>query len=444
MSGSDPPRMIHDRYQVLGLLGEGASSRTLLCLDSERDERVALKELRFEHLNDWKTLELFEREAEVLSRLDHPGIPKVRDFFHGKGESTTLYIVQEFIDGPSLQDRMESGPMLGRDDVHQITLGLLDVLEYLHGRLPPVLHRDIKPSNVLVRPGGDPALVDFGGVRLGWSLEQAGRTVVGTFGYMPPEQLLGQAGPASDLYALGATLLHVVTGLPPTDFPFDSGRIEVPSDLPVDGSLARLIEVLLRPAPRDRPQSASSAREVLLNANVDAVSWAPRATSPVFSLVPRERSAVTLGYGPRYVDLGLGPREPKGEFRDVYSNLTNPLFPRRRLWSPGVHAVWVIMAGAYSLMSIGIAPLVYASTLHNRRSSYTELFRSGEIARGVLVSVDKGSLYATFGYEFEVAGRAHAGFMEYAQEMARYWHVGDAVQVLYDPNDPKRNCFVYR
>ena len=243
----EEPRVIGDRYQVIRMLGEGSSARTLLCADLHDERRVAVKELHFQHLEDWKYLELFEREAKVLSLLDHRGIPKILDFFQGPGASTTLYIVQEFIEGASLKQRMESGPMLGQQEVHDLALGLLDVLEYLHGRAPPVLHRDIKPSNVLARPEGDAALGDFGGVCFGWRPpDQAGATVVGTFGYMPPEQLLGQGGPTSDLYALGATLLHVVTGKPPSEFPFDSGRIEVPTDLPAGDSLTRLIEALLR------------------------------------------------------------------------------------------------------------------------------------------------------------------------------------------------------
>lgn len=444
MPGSERPRVIQDRYEVVRLLGDGASSRTLLCLDRSSGGRVALKELRFEHLDDWKSLELFEREAAVLSRLDHAAIPKVLDFFRGEGEATRLFIVQEFIEGASLQDRMESGPMLGREDVHRITLGLLDVLDYLHDRMPPVLHRDLKPANVLVRPDGAPALVDFGGVRLGGSHVEAGRTVVGTFGYMPPEQLLGQAGPASDLYALGATLLHVVTGRPPTDFSFESGRIEVPQDLRVGGPLIRLIESLLRPAPRDRPQTAAAARELLESPEEQVLPTAPHVREASVSVVPRERSAVTLSYGPRYVEMPPPPRELKGEFGDVYSNLTNPLFPRRRLWSIGTHVIWVLGAGVASVAGFGVPMALYATTLFGRRRDFTELFRTGEVARGVIVSVEAGPMYATFGYEFERAGVVHSGFMDYAQEMARFWGVGDAVPVLYDPNDPNRNCFVYR
>jgi len=444
MAASQTPRLIGDRYEVVDFLGEGASSRTYLCIDTVRDERVAVKELRLENLDDWKSLELFEREGAVLARLDHPGIPKVHDYFRLSAESTSLFIVQDFLDGESLGDRIGSGLMLGRDEVRQITLDLLDILDYLHGRVPPVLHRDIKPSNIIIRPGGA-SLVDFGGVAHGWrTAEHDGHTVVGTFGYMPQEQLLGQAGPSSDLYALGATLLHVVTGQQPTQFSFDSGRIEVPANLPVDRSLARLIEALLRPAPRDRPQSAASARALLLDTSPVTPIQGQRSGQPATALAPRLTSAVTISHGPRFVDMSDPFRDPKGEYADVYSNLTNPLFPRRRLWSQGVHVIWALGFGMFSLLSLRTAPLVYASKIRRRRANYLGVFQTGDSTKGVIVSVDEGTLYATFKYEFSVAGQAYAGEMEYAQEMTQFWGVGDAVPVLYDPEDPRLNCFVYR
>ncbi len=441
----EQPRVIGDRYEVIRVLGEGSSARTLLCSDTHDKRRVAVKELHFEHLDNWKYLELFEREAKMLSMLDHRGIPEVFDFFQGRSTVTTLYIVQEFIEGASLKQRMESGPMLGQQEVYDCALGLLDVLDYLHGRAPPVLHRDIKPSNVLIRPEGDAALVDFGGVCFGWRPPSvAGTTVVGTFGYMPPEQLLGQSGPTSDLYALGATLLHLVTGTPPHEFPFDSGRIEVPTDLPTRDSVTRLIEALLRPAPRDRPQTAAAARQIL----TDDVQEAPSAVGGATALTRpgsfRRNVAIISGDGPQFVDMGPPPRDPKGEFKDVYRNLVNPLFPAKMLWSSAIQAVAVVVYGVVSVATLGVAPLVYASKVRNRKRRYTDLFRRGESTRGFILSAEKAEIYATFKYEFEIAGSAYIAFMEYTVEMARYWGEGDTVPVLYDPHDPRQCCFVYR
>jgi len=450
---TEPPRVIRDRYEVVRTLGAGSSGRTLLCTDLRDGRQVAVKELHLKHAEDWKHLELFEREARMLARLDHPGIPKVLDFSQPTGDSGTLQIVQEYIDGPSLQQRMEQGPMLGQREIRDLALGVLDVLEYLHGRLPPVLHRDIKPSNVLLRPDGRPALVDFGGICVGWRPPgSAGTTVVGTFGYMPPEQLVGQGGPTSDLYALGATLLHVVTGRPPSEFPFDSGRIEVPDNLPVDPALARLIEALLRPAPRDRPQTAAEARRLLDGAASPALVPAARRTASVTEgagahvAVRYARVSITGGDGPRFVDLGDPPRDPRGHLRDVYRNLIHPLFPARLLWPGGTHGVWVAAAGLISVVTLGMGPVLYSWGAMKRRRTYEALFRYGHFTTGVVRGVQKGGagVYATYKYEFVVGDALYVAFMEQALEMTHYWSEGDEVPVLYDPADPSRCCFVYR
>ena len=450
---SPVPDLIRDRYEVIRVLGAGSAGRTLLCSDRRVDRHVAVKELHFQHAENWKYLELFEREAKMLARLDHAGIPKVYDYFQESGASTALYIVQEYIDGPSLQQRMDSGPMLGQREIYDLALGVLDVLDYLHGRAPPILHRDIKPSNVILRPDGRPALIDFGGVCVGWRPPgTAGTTVVGTFGYMPPEQLVGQGGPASDLYALGATLLHVVTGRPPSEFPFDSGRIEVPDNLPIDASLARLIEALLRPAPRDRPRSAAAARRILAgptahdaSANDGSRAMVTGRPTP-HGVGAYKRPTITSGDGPRFVDMGEPPRDPRGEFGDVYRNLMHPLFPARPLWGGGAQAGWIGFAGFVAVVTLGVAPAMYVWATRKRRKQYDILFRYGRFTSGVIRAAHKGEggTFATFKYEFDVGEASYVAYIEYAAEMVKYWSEGDTVPVLYDPEDPSRCCFVYR
>ena len=95
MTSDTPSRVIADRYEVLSVIGQGSSARTLLCTDLREDRQVVVKELHFAHLTDWKHLELFEREAKMLGRLEHPSIPRVFDYFQGEGDAATFYIVQE-------------------------------------------------------------------------------------------------------------------------------------------------------------------------------------------------------------------------------------------------------------------------------------------------------------------------------------------------------------
>ena len=444
-----PRRVIADRYEVVSVIGQGSAARTLLCNDLREQRRVVVKELHFAHLTDWKYLELFEREAKMLGRLEHPSIPRVFDYFQGDGGSATFYIVQEYIDAPSLLQRMESGPMLGQTEIHEIAVGLLDVLEYLHGRAPPVIHRDIKPSNVLLRSDGTPVLIDFGGVRAAWQPGgTAGATVVGTFGYMAPEQFAGQARPTSDLYALGATLLHLVTGHPPSDFPFDTGRIEIPDDLPTDRQLTGLIEALLRPAPRDRPGTAQAARDLLTNPAPREAgrSLAPYSMPPTSSVIVTRKSVFGESGEPRFVHMGNPPRDPRGEFRDVYRNLMHPLFPARRAWSDMEHVFWIGFSGTVSVVTLGGAPALYAWMLRKRRRRYDDLFRRGSFTTGTIRSIpgDALSQYTTIKYDFEVGGTSYRGYMQQPREMTRYWSDADAVSVLYDPEDPSRSCIVYR
>lgn len=97
-----PRRVVADRYEVVSVIGQGSAARTLLCSDRREARRVVVKELHFAHLSDWKYLELFEREAKMLGRLEHPSIPRVFDYFQGEDGSATFYIVQEYIEAPSL------------------------------------------------------------------------------------------------------------------------------------------------------------------------------------------------------------------------------------------------------------------------------------------------------------------------------------------------------
>jgi hypothetical protein len=310
------------------------------------------------------------------------------------------------------------------------------------------VHRDIKPSNVLLRATGAAALIDFGGVRAGWHPRgTAGATVVGTFGYMAPEQVAGHARPASDLYALGATLLHLATGHPPTDFSFDTGRIEVPDDLPTARPLADLIRALLQPAPRDRPATARAARDLLTNpATKTAIVSTPRSTPRAVPALSTPRRTIFGDSGePRFVDMGDPPRDPRGEFRDVYRNLMHPLFPARRAWSDLEHVFWVGFAGAVSIVTLGAAPAIYGWLRRRRSETYDHLFRHGVLTAGTIRSIsgDAGA-HKMVTYEYEVGGVSYRSYMQHAQEMARYWSVSDSVSVLYDHADPTRSCIVYR
>jgi len=196
-------------YLVDRVLAQGPHGRVYRA-QAPDGEIVALKELQFAQVPGAAQIDAFEREAATLKTLHHPRIPRfVASFAEGEGVQLRLYLAAEFIEGEPLSTRIARGPF-SEAMLSDVARQVLGVLVYLHKL--GVLHRDIKPDNLIVRPGGEIVLVDFGSARRLSGSRTYGSTLVGTFGYMPTEQLGGTVDATSDLYALGATLLHAATG----------------------------------------------------------------------------------------------------------------------------------------------------------------------------------------------------------------------------------------
>ncbi|MGI2905824.1 serine/threonine protein kinase [Tolypothrix sp. VBCCA 56010] len=225
------------RYQIQQQLGKKAGRRSLLARNLETEELVVIKLLSFNSDFEWDDLKLFEREAETLKSLSHPSIPRYLDYFEVNSPSLKGFaLVQSYIPAQTLEQYLNSGRSFTETEVKEIAKKLLSILIYLHGLHPSVIHRDIKPSNILLgdayggrsqRTGNSPGqvyLVDFGSVQT-VAKESGTRTVVGTYGYMPPEQFGDRTTCASDLYSLGATLIYLVTGSHPADLPLHDFRI---------------------------------------------------------------------------------------------------------------------------------------------------------------------------------------------------------------------------
>ena len=214
--------ILQDRYRVVALLGQGGMGAVYRAWDLRLKVSVALKEqmpqpgLEPELLTQLR--QQFEQEAVTLARLSHPHLVRVTDFFEEGGNA---YLVMDFLEGESLADRITREGIVPEAQVLDWTRQLLDALTYCHTQ--GIVHRDIKPQNILLRPDGRAVLVDFGLVKLWNPNDPQTRTVMrgmGTPEYAPPEQY-GQRGqttdPRSDLYSLGATLYHALTGqAPPT------------------------------------------------------------------------------------------------------------------------------------------------------------------------------------------------------------------------------------
>ncbi|BAZ41541.1 serine/threonine protein kinase [Calothrix sp. NIES-4101] len=270
-----------NHYRLEKKLGQDTSRQTWLAtlLDSRSQqtltsgishtEQVVLKLLTLSPQIQWDEQKLFEREAQVLQNLNHSRIPKYRDSFiieNLPGSKFSWFVlVQNYIPGISLQEALNQGQRFSESQVEKIAIEILSILVYLHELNPPLLHRDIKPSNLILGADERVYLVDFGAVQDKAVAEGVTFTVVGTYGYVPMEQFAGRAEPASDLYALGATLIHLLTGTSPADLPYENYRIKFTHLVSIDLGLVNWISKLTEPNIRDRIPTAREAITVLEN-----------------------------------------------------------------------------------------------------------------------------------------------------------------------------------
>ncbi|MEO0541207.1 MAG: protein kinase, partial [Cyanobacteria bacterium P01_A01_bin.105] len=287
MNGADlgtPP--LGSRYQLLKALS--GSDQTYLAEDLHRFRELCVLKEFVPQVSDPSLLvkanELFEREAGVLYRLQHPQIPRFRELLRVEGESPRLFLVQDYVEGPTyrtlLTNRLGQGSQFTELEITQLLHQLLPVLDYLHN--VGVIHRDISPENLILRnTDGLPVLIDFGSVKqieanVRQQLqaseapdkllnEPKDRTRIGKVGYAPPEQArTGAVDPTSDLYSLGATALTLATGQEPDQF-YDpqQQRWDWSEAVTFGPVLTAVLTRLLAPTPAERFPSAAAAMAAL-------------------------------------------------------------------------------------------------------------------------------------------------------------------------------------
>jgi serine/threonine protein kinase len=248
-------RVLVGRYRLERILGEGASGRVYLARDTRERGRVwAVKELDYSGLPPDDFLEArqqFQREAELLKGLRHPSLPAVADHFQ---EGPRDYLVMERVEGPTLEGLLRSGP-LPEARVVNLGLALAETLHYLHHRRPPIIYRDLKPANVMVTLDGGVKLIDFGIARSVRPGRAGDTTAYGTPGYAPPEQYQGRTVPASDVYALGMTLLRAATLYEPPELSFQAPRASS-LNFDISPALEELLASMLQRDPEQRPHTS--------------------------------------------------------------------------------------------------------------------------------------------------------------------------------------------
>lgn len=278
----EPGMVLRDRYRIKRLIGRGGMGAVYAAEDLRLEGRkTAIKEISHEMLgpSDDTTQEQirvqFHREASILARLDHPNLPKVSDYFSHNGRD---YLVMDFVPGQDLRQLVEEarseGRFLGETRVLSWIDELGEALTYLHSQRPPILHRDIKPGNIKLTPDNRIKLVDFGLVKL--MVSDAAQTVTvlqgrGTVAYTPIEQYGGDTGHTdvrSDIYSLGATVYHLLTGKAPLDAKqrfLNPGSLISPRDINPDISISVEDAILwaLEIHPSERPGSVEEFLEAL-------------------------------------------------------------------------------------------------------------------------------------------------------------------------------------
>mgnify|MGYP006287079995 CR=1 FL=1 len=265
-SNGSPPehRRLKERYEILRSLGRGAQGESLLVEEPDSDRQFVAKCLWLGPIDDWKTVELFERSADLLQQVDHPGVPSYVDHMVGgedeHGTPETI-LIRDYVEGESLLDCLEDGWRPTEHELLDLADQLLDILAYLHERTPPIVHRDIKPANIIRSPDGERYhLVDFGTAQARALEESGGSTMAGTAGYVPFEQLSGRAGPPSDLFALGQTLVHAASHTHPSELPSRDYRVDFRDHVDLSDDLSELLWELTQPRMDDRLSSAQAAR----------------------------------------------------------------------------------------------------------------------------------------------------------------------------------------
>ncbi|MEO8842457.1 MAG: protein kinase [Kofleriaceae bacterium] len=262
-------------YTIERVLVQHSHGRMYVARDADRT-KVALKELAFVHAPDAEARAAFEREARMLRALDHPAIPRfVASFEEGRGVHTRYYLAQDLVDGQSLAARLGEH-FYAEAEIIELARHVLRVLVYLQGLSPMVVHRDIKPSNLVQRADGSIAVVDFGAAHVQGAT--IGSTSIGTFGYMPVEQMVGLVDATTDTYALGASLLHLLTRREPWKL------LQSPAwdAVNVSPKLRAYLQKLVAAEPRDRFASAALALDTLDHLETTkmtpspAVRWVPR------------------------------------------------------------------------------------------------------------------------------------------------------------------------
>lgn len=256
--------LIDGKYKILNKVGQGGMSVVYLAMNEKANKQWAIKEVRKDGVKDFEIVKQgLVAETDLLKKLSHPSLPSIIDVIEGPD---TFLIVMDYIQGNPLSKALEEYGAQPQEYVIEWAKQLCDVLEYLHTRTPPIIYRDMKPANIMLKPDGNICLIDFGTAREFKEKNLADTTCLGTVGYAAPEQFggMGQTDARTDIYCLGATLYHLVTGRNPCDPPYEILPIRQVNPA-LSSGLERIIQKCTQRNPDDRYQSCAELMYALEN-----------------------------------------------------------------------------------------------------------------------------------------------------------------------------------
>ena len=248
--------LVDGKYRILSKIGQGGMSVVYMAINEKANKTWAVKEVRKDGVLDFEAVKQgLVAETDILKKLSHPNLPSIIDVID---TDDSFIIIMDYIEGNALSKSLKEFGAQPQEYVIEWAKQMCDVLGYLHSRQPAIIYRDIKPANIMLKPDGNIALIDFGTAREFKEKNLADTTCLGTVGYAAPEQYggMGQTDARTDIYGLGATLYHLVTGCNPSEPPYEIKPIrEINPSL--SSGLERIIQKCVQRNPDERYQSAA-------------------------------------------------------------------------------------------------------------------------------------------------------------------------------------------
>lgn len=256
--------VIDGKYKILSVIGQGGMSTVYLAINAKANKPWAIKEVRKDGFQNYDIVtQSLTVEIDLLKKLRHPHLPSIIDIID---RDDNFLIVMDYVEGMTLEKIMMENGAQAQKDVIEWSIQLCDVLQYLHSREPSIIYRDMKPSNIMLNYDGKVMLIDFGTAREYKERAIGDTTCLGTKGYAAPEQFggQGQTDPRTDIYSLGATMYHLLTGHNPSNAPYEMYPI-TQWNPELSSGLEKIIQKCTQKNPEDRFQTADELKDALKN-----------------------------------------------------------------------------------------------------------------------------------------------------------------------------------